>query len=258
MRHTTQQKHPLVSVITPTYNSARFIHNTIESVQRQTYVNWEMIIVDDCSQDHTIEIVKQYVSRDSRIRLIRFKENRGPAVARNVAIEHAKGRYLAFLDGDDQWMPEKLEKQLRFMQDSQIAFSFTKYMKITEDGKETNSIINIPEKVNYKQLLKHNVIGCLTVMLDVEMIGEVKMIDIRSRQDFALWLTLCKKGFTAYGLQEVLSKYRVVKGSVSSNKIKMAKQTWKVYREIERLGLLKSIWYFVNYLYFSIKKYSMV
>ena len=258
MEYSNGKSYPLISVITPTYNSERFIRKTIESAQAQTYTNWEMIIVDDCSTDRTVEIIEELKEHDSRIQLIKLNENCGPAIARNVAIERAKGRYLAFWDCDDQWMPEKLEKQLKFMQEHRIAFSFTKYMKIKEDGSEKNLIVDIPNEVNYKQLLKHNVIGCLTVMLDIEMIGEVKMINIRSRQDFVLWLTICKRGFTAYGFQEVLSKYRVVKGSLSSNKLKMAKQMWKVYREIEELSLIRSIWCFLNYLYFAIRKYSVV
>lgn len=249
------EKRPLISVITPAYNAERFIEDAINSVLRQTYTHWEMIIVDDCSTDRTREIIKLYLRKDTRIKLIELKNNSGPAVARNVAFEHARGRYLAFLDADDQWMPEKLEKQLNFMQDRQIAFSFTKYIKIKENNTETHSVVHIPDYVTYKQLLKHNVIGCLTVMLDTEMIGEVKMVNMRSRQDYALWLTLCKKGFTAYGLQEVLAKYRIVGNSISHNKFKMARQNWKVYREVKKLSLMKSMWYFANNVYFSVKKY---
>lgn len=249
------KKRPLISVITPAYNAERFIEDAINSVLRQTYTHWEMIIVDDCSTDRTREIIKLYLRKDTRIKLIELKNNSGPAVARNVAFEHARGRYLAFLDADDQWMPEKLEKQLNFMQERQIAFSFTKYIKIKENNTETHSVVHIPDYVTYKQLLKHNVIGCLTVMLDTEMIGEVKMVNMRSRQDYALWLTLCKKGFTAYGLQEVLAKYRIVGNSISHNKLKMARQNWKVYREVKKLSLMKSVWYFANNVYFSVKKY---
>ncbi len=244
---------PLISIITPSYNSAKFIGDAIQSVLNQTYTNWEMVIVDDCSKDETVEIIQQY--KDERIRLIQLQENSGPAIARNTAIEAAQGRYIAFLDSDDQWLPEKLEKQLRFMQDNDIAFSYTKYKNMTEDGTETNVIVNVPEKVTYEDLLKHNVIGCLTVMVDKDKAGEVAMVNIRTRQDYVLWLHLCKRGFTAYGLQEVLAKYRLVENSVSSNKLKMAKQNWKVYREIEQLSLVKSVWYFMHYGYFKMKKY---
>lgn len=246
---------PLISVITPAYNSERFLRDTIESVLRQTYTNWEMLIVDDGSTDRTQAVVEHYQEKDQRIKYIKLKKNCGPAVARNTAIEHARGRYLAFLDADDQWMPRKLEKQLQFMQERQIAFSFTEYIKIKENNTKTNTVVHIPEQVNYEQLLKHNVIGCLTVMLDKEMIGEVKMINIRARQDFALWLSLCKRGYTAYGFQEVLAKYRVVGNSVSSNKFKMAKQNWRIYRDVIKLNYTKSLWYFMNYMYYALKKY---
>ncbi|OIJ21754.1 glycosyl transferase [Anaerobacillus alkalidiazotrophicus] len=255
MSNQNESGNRLVSVITPTYNSAKFIGETIESVLAQTYTNWEMVIVDDCSSDETVRIVKEYVAGDNRIKLIQLKENSGPAIARNTAIEHACGRYLAFLDSDDQWLPHKLERQLQFMQEHEIAFSFTDYMNMNEDGTETGVVTHAPKEANYHQLLKHNTIGCLTVMLDTEKTGKVKMINIRTRQDYVLWLTICKQGFTAYGLQEVLANYRNVGNSVSNNKLKMAKQNWKVYRQIENISLVKSLWYFVHYVYFKLKKY---
>ncbi|MBM7095808.1 glycosyltransferase [Bacillus sp. H-16] len=247
---------PLVSVITPAYNAERFIAQTIESVINQSFHDWEMIIVDDCSTDRTISIIKDFANRDRRIQAIQLSDNSGAAIARNEAINKSRGRYLAFLDSDDQWLPEKLEKQLGFMKEKGAAFSFTDYIFIDETGKETGAVTEVPECVSYKDLLKENMIGCLTVMIDREKTGYVKMIDIRTRQDYVLWLELCKRGFNALGLQEPLSKYRVVEGSVSSNKMKMAKQNWKVYREIEKLNLVKSIWYFLNYLYFKVRKYS--
>lgn len=250
-----QDIEPLISVITPAYNSARFIRETIESVLAQTYVNWEMIIVDDCSTDNTVEIVKRYKKRDHRIQLIRLKKNSGTAVSRNRAMDRARGRYLAFLDSDDQWLPKKLEKQLKFMQQRQIAFSYTQYRNIDESGK-MGSIVSVPNNVTYEQSLKQNVIGCLTVMLDRKMIGTVKMVNIRSRQDYALWLSLLKKGHLAFGLQEVLAKYRNVENSLSSNKLKVARQNWKVYREIEKLSLIKSLWYFLHFMYFKLRKYK--
>jgi teichuronic acid biosynthesis glycosyltransferase TuaG len=247
---------PLVSIITPAFNSEKFIQETIESVLAQTYQNWEMVIVDDGSKDNTVTLVKTYTETDSRIKLIELKENSGPAVTRNTAIKHSKGRYLAFLDSDDQWLPDKLEKQLQFMQVHQVAFSFTSYKVVDEKGTETGSIIEVPEKVTYEELLKNNVIGCLTVMLDREKIGEVEMLNIRTRQDYVLWLHVTKKGFPAYGLKEVLAKYRIVETSISSNKVKMAKQNWYVYRQIENISLVKSMWYFMHYVYFKLKKYK--
>ena len=234
-----QHDTPLVTIITPSYNAERFIQETMESAVAQTFINWEMIIVDDCSKDRTVDIIKQYQKQEQRIKLIQLTKNSGAAVARNMAIEHSKGRFLAFLDSDDLWLPEKLEKQLDFMQKNHVAFSYSQYVTMDENG-ETGSIVPCPRKVTYKQLLKQNVIGCLTVMLDKEKIGTVKMENIRSRQDYVLWLTLLKNGHQAYGMQEVLSKYRLGHNSLSKNKIKMAKQNWQVYREIEELDVFKS------------------
>lgn len=245
---------PFVSVITPAYNAERFIHETIDSVLRQTYTNWEMIIVDDRSTDRTVEIIKQYQKNDNRIRLIELKENSGSAVARNTAMDHAKGRYIAFLDSDDLWTPKKLALQLQFMQENDIAFSFTKYRRMLENGSETNGISAAPHQVGYDDLMKHCVIGCLTVMLDMDKIGNERMVNIRTRQDYVYWLTLTKKGFTAYGLPEVLAKYRLVENSISSNKLKAAKKNWEVYYRIEKQGLLKSVWYFSNYAFINFKK----
>lgn len=242
-----QNQDIIISVITPAYNAEKFIGEAIESVLAQTYENWEMIIVDDCSRDQTVELVESYQQKDERIKLIKLKENGGSAVARNTAMDYAKGTYYAFLDSDDQWLPEKLEKQLRFMLDKDIAFSFTKYVRIHEDGTETNAITKAPSFVGYEDLMKHCVIGCLTVMLDQDKIGDERMVNIRTRQDYAFWLTLTQKGHLAYGLPEVLAKYRIVDNSISSNKIKAAKQNWYVYRHVEKSGLLKSIWYFSNY-----------
>lgn len=248
----TDLKEPLVSIITPAYNAERFIGETIESVLKQTYPHWEMIIVDDKSTDRTVEIVESYVKQDSRIKLIQLEKNSGSAVARNTAMDNAKGRYLAFLDSDDLWMEEKLEKQLKFMQENDIAFSFTKYVRMKENGELTNAISKAPKRVGYHQLMKHCVIGCLTVMIDREKVGEERMVNIRTRQDYAFWLSLMKKGFDAYGLPEVLAKYRLVENSISSNKLKAAKQNWYVYYHIEKQGLLKSLWYFAHYACISV------
>lgn len=240
-------QHIKVSVITPAYNAERFIKQTIESVRNQTHQNWEMIIVDDCSTDQTTSIIKNYQSIDDRIKLIELQENSGSAVARNTAMDNATGKYLAFLDSDDLWTPEKLTKQLKFMVERNVAFSFTKYVRMLEDGTETTGISPAPAHIGYEDLMKQCIIGCLTVMLDREKIGDLRMINIRTRQDYAFWLTLTKKGFPAYGIPEVLAKYRLVENSISSNKLKAAKQNWQLYRHIEQQSLPKSIWYFSNY-----------
>jgi len=244
----TSEKHtPLITIITPAYNAEHFITDAIESVLKQTYTDWEMIIVDDHSTDRTIEKVHAYIKQDDRITLIQLGENSGSAVARNRAINAARGRFIAFLDSDDLWVPEKLEKQLAFMLDRDIAFSFTEYARMKEDGGLLKSNIRAPETVDYNGLLKHCVIGCLTVMIDMDKTGWVQMIDLRERQDYVLWLTLTKKGFLAYGLPEELAIYRIVKNSISSNKLKMARRNWNVYRRIERQGFFQSIWYILHY-----------
>lgn len=244
---------PLISVITPAYNAERFIGETIESVINQTYNNWEMIIVDDQSKDSTVSIVNSYQRKDERIKLYKLEENSGSAIARNTAMEKAKGRYIAFLDSDDAWYPEKLERQLQFMQQQDIAFSFTKYRRIEEDGTLRETASKAPESVGYRDLLKHCVIGCLTVMIDREKVGQLEMVNIRTRQDYAYWLEITKRGFRAYGFPEVLAKYRIVGNSISRNKLKAAKRQWYVYRHIEKLGLIRSIWYFSHYAFHGIK-----
>lgn len=247
------EKEPLVSVITPAFNAERFIHETIESVLAQTYNNWEMIIVDDCSTDNTKQIVQSYAAKDNRIKLFTLDKNSGSGVARNKAMDESKGRFIAFLDSDDMWLPEKLERQISFMLANGIAFSFTKYVRMQEDGTITNAITEAPATVEYDTLMKHCVIGCLTVVLDRSKIGEQRMLEIRTRQDYAFWLSLTRQGFNAYGLPEVLAKYRLVENSISSNKLKAARQNWRLYYEIEDQPLWKSLWYFANYAFTSVK-----
>ncbi|UJW59230.1 glycosyltransferase family 2 protein [Bacillus sp. A116_S68] len=254
----TIEKAPQVTVITPAFNSEAFIKNTIISVKQQTYKDWEMIIVDDFSTDNTVEIINAFLLEDERIKLIRLKENKGAAYARNEAIKNARGRYLAFLDSDDEWFPEKLEQQLEFMHSRDIAFSYTNYVHINTDGRVVGYNNKIPLEVNYKQLLKSNEIGCLTVIIDLLKTGPVQMPDMRSRQDYGLWLELTKKGFKAYGIPKELAKYRIVKKSLSSNKLKMGKQNWKIYREYEKLNLVKSLWYFINYVCIKIRKKMII
>lgn len=248
-----QKRSPLISVITPAYNADKFISETIESVLNQTYPYWEMIIVDDCSQDKTVEYIKGYMENDQRIKLIKLEKNSGSAVARNTAMENAEGDYLAFLDSDDRWLKNKLEEQIKFMQSKDIAFSFTKYVRMKEDGTTTGAIVDAPESVDYEDLMKHCVIGCLTVMLDRKKIGNLKMPNIRTRQDYAFWLKIARKGHVAYGLPKVLAQYRLVENSISSNKFKAAKQNWYVYRHIEKHSFWKTLWYFSNYALTSVK-----
>ena len=246
----------LVSIIMPSYNSEKFIRESIDSVMAQTYQNWEMIIVDDVSQDNSNKIVEQYTKKDNRIKLIKLEENSGPAIARNKAIEEAKGRYIAFLDSDDYWSEDKLSKQLHFMKENNYELSFTSYVSIDELTGKILRHIKVPPRVDYKKLLKQNIIGCLTVIYDTERLGKVMMPNIIKRQDYALWLKLLKRVPYAYGLGESLAYYRVRDFSVSSNKIIASKYHWKVLRDIEKLPLYKAIYYFWWYTYKSIMKYK--
>ena len=244
----------LVSIITPVYNSERFVEATIKSVQSQTYTNWEMILVDDLSTDNSESVIKKLQESDSRIKYIRLKENSGAAVARNTAIENARGRYIAFLDSDDLWKINKLEKQINFMKEHKYGFTFTSYELMSEDGKNLNKIVQVPQKINYDGLLKNTIIGCLTVVVDRNLVGDFRMPLLRKGQDTATWLKILRNYPYAYGINENLANYRLVQGSISSNKIGALKRTWNTYRNVENLSLIKSLYVFSCYIINAIKK----
>ena len=252
-KNTLHNENPLVSVITPSYNSLSFIEETIKSVKAQSYSNWEMLIVDDYSQDGSREIIRKYAEVDKRIKLISLSENGGVAKARNVALQEAKGDYVAFLDSDDLWLPQKLEKQVAFMREGNIAFSFTSYTVIEEGGHTLAMDIHVPQKVTYEHLLGNTIIGCLTVMLDRKKLQQIQMPLIQP-EDTALWLLLLRQGFQAHGLPEILSKYRIVKNSISRNKFKAAYRYWKLIRIQENLNLLRANFYFSKYAYHALMK----
>ncbi len=244
----------LVSIITPSYNSVRYISECVESVLAQTYTSWEMIIVDDCSEDDSKQIITALSSNDIRIKTIFLDSNIGAAEARNIALAKAKGEYIAFLDSDDLWEPHKLERQISFMNKNNIAFSYTTYQSISEDGLNVINIIKAPKEMTYYSYLKNTIIGCLTVIINREKVGYFEMPNVRSSHDMALWLLILKRGFSAYGLDENLAKYRIVSSSNTANKMKAVKDVWKVYREIERLSFLYSLWCFFCYIFNTVKK----
>lgn len=244
----------LVSIITPSYNSSKFIKDCVASVFSQTYKNWEMIIVDDCSKDNSKKIIKELAVKDKRIKPIFLEKNVGAAEARNAAIRQSKGKYVAFLDSDDLWNPKKLEKQLSFMYENEIAFSYTNYQFMSENGEDLSNIISAPEKMTYDSYLKNTIIGCLTVIIDREKSGEFEMPNIRSSHDMALWLLIMKRGFSAYGLDENLARYRIVSTSNTASKWYAAKDVWKVYRQVEKLSFIYSTWCFVWYAFNALKK----
>jgi len=237
---------PSVSVVMPAFNSVKYIKLAIESVQAQAIDNWELLVSDDGSSDATPAIVSQYAQEDSRIRLLSAGANRGAARARNSAIEVARGRYIAFLDSDDLWKPQKLERQLAFMQSGDVAFSFSSYDRVDEQGNYINThVVGLPQ--TYDSLLKSCVIGCLTAMYDSEKLGKVYMPELRKCEDFGLWLRLLKRVDAAYPLAESLALYRVHANSVSANKLSAARYTWALYHDVEKLGFARSAWYFAHY-----------
>ena len=235
----------LVSIITPTYNCAKFIAKTIDSVLAQTYENWEMIIVDDRSEDNTKEIVEKYVQRDSRIKYHILEKNSGAAVARTTAMKIARGSYMAFLDSDDLWMPDKLELQIRWMEENGHVFSCTAYEQIDEEDKPTGKVIKTVKKTGYNRLLLDCPVGNSSVMYNVDVMGKFEVPDIRKRNDDALWLQMLKKEKYIWGMPDVLMKYRIRKNSISSNKFKVIKYHWILYRKIEHLSVFRSVFHIV-------------
>ena len=246
----------LVSVITPMYNSQKFIDETILSVLKQTYIKWEMLIIDDGSKDNSIEIVKKYSNTDNRIKLIENKINKGASLSRNIGIEKSSGRYIAFLDSDDVWYPKKLAEQIKFMNDENVALSFSSYEKVDEHGRHLKNIIISNNKPSYDDLLKSNHIGCLTAIIDLKVMSfkKIYMPDIKTRHDHGLWLAILKKGFNARGSVEILAKYRHRSGSISFNKIKSARYQWKLYREVEKINIISSAFYMFCWAWYGFLK----
>lgn len=246
----------LVSIITPAYNAEKYIKYTIESVIKQTYINWEMIIVDDASVDNTVCIIKNYQQKDKRIKLISLGKNQGVANARNKAIENAKGQYIAFLDADDYWENNKLQEQIKFMQDNNIVFSYHAYKLFDLSNKKQKTIF-VPKKLNYQELLKGNTTGsCLTICLDRKVIKNI-YFPKEKHEDYICWLNVLKQyNITAFGINKILGTYSIGKKSISSNKLKSAVWNWKVYRNSQKLSIIQSLYYMYFYVLNGIRKYT--
>lgn len=242
----------LVSVITPTYNCGNFIAKTIESIQAQTYTNWELIIVDDCSTDKTKEVVNFYIAKDKRIKYYCLKTNSGAAVARTKAMQLAQGEYMAFCDSDDIWMMDKLKKQIAFMEQTGHAFTCTAYEQIDEADKLLGKTIKTIEKTSYNRLLLDCPVGNSTVMYHVGVMGKFEVPNIRKRNDDALWLTMLKKEPYIWGMPDVLMRYRIRKNSISSNKLKVVKYHWILYRDIEHLNVFRSVFHIVYWCFLKV------
>lgn len=243
----------LISIIVPVYNAERFLDDTINTVLNQTYSNFELILINDCSTDNSVDIIKNY--KDKRIKLINNKVNSKAAITRNNGIKKAKGRYICFLDSDDLWDKEKLEKQVKFMKEKDCAFSFTGYEFADEKGRPNGKKVFIPERINYKQALKNTTIWTSTVMFDMDKLSkeDIYMPNVLS-EDTACWWKLLKKVDYAYGLNEVLSFYRRTNNSLSSNKITAIKRIWYLYRNIEKLSFFNSIYCFCWYALNAVKR----
>lgn len=244
----------LVSIVTPAYNAARFLRETVASVQQQTCRDWEMIIVDDCSRDDTAVVIEELARKESRLRFVRQRVNSGPAAARNAALSAASGRFIAFLDSDDLWLPEKLQRQLGFMREVDAAFSFTRYRRISDDGSFCGSVVEVPPRLDYAALLKNTAIATSTVIVDRQRTGPFAMTQTYY-DDYVLWLELAKRGHVAHGLQQDLMRYRVVGKSVSRNKLRSARWVWHTYRNVQGLNWAKAVWCFMNYTFNALKKY---
>lgn len=247
-------KKGLVSIIVPVYNAERFLEDTIKTVQDQTYENWELLLVNDCSKDNSKKIADKYLS--NKIKWIDMEKNSGAALTRNKGIEKSTGEFLCFLDADDLWDEDKLKKQIEFMRNNKCEFSFTGYEFADENGKPIGKKVFIPEKINYKQALKNTTIWTSTVMLDMTKLTkeDVYMPNVRRGQDTATWWKILKKIDYAYGLNEILSYYRRTNESLSANKITALKRTWNLYRNVEKLGLVSSCYNFCWYCFNAVKR----
>lgn len=245
--------HPIVSVIMPLYNSSAYMEESINSALKQSFQEFELILVDDFSSDDSLARAFALAERDHRIKVLPLAENSGGGAARNAGIAAAKGRFIAFLDSDDCWEPEKLATQIALMEAKDAVFSYTDYSVVADNEKVVRTAI-APDRLSYKELLKDNVIGCSTVIYDSERLGKRYFPLLRRRQDFGLWLSILREGFFAYRCGPALTRYRLRPGSVSANKFKAAAFTWKVYRDLEKLPLPLTTYYFAHYVLASVRK----
>ena len=235
------EQSPLVSVIMPAYNSATFISEAIQSVLAQTHANLELLIIDDASSDNTIEIIKAFQRKDSRIKLFKNTSNQGAGITRNTGIKEAKGAFTAFLDADDLWLPEKLNVQLEFMAMHDLAMTFSSYNLMDESGILLNKKVKALPVLTYQKLLKSNYVGNLTGIYNVEKLGKIYCPKLRKRQDWALWLTILSKIDSTKGIEKPLANYRIRENSISKNKTALLKYNYLVYSEFLKYSRLKSL-----------------
>lgn len=247
----------LISIIVPVYNAENFIVETMDSVLAQTYRNWELLLIEDCSSDSTVILIQQYMEStgDPRIRLIRQSSNMGAARARNRGLREANGRYISYLDADDLWEPAKLEKELAFMKEKDAAFAFTGYEFADETGKGMGKVVHVPERLTYKQALSNTTIFTTTVMFDLEKLPREQLeMPVMKSEDTALWFRVLRGGVTAYGLDENLVKYRRAGKSLSSNKLEAIRRIWNLYRRAEEMNVISSVWHFCFWALRAVKR----
>lgn len=237
----------LVSIIVPMYNAEKYVEDTINSVINQTYTNWEMLIVNDNSTDNSLEIVKKYAKNDSRIKIYNNDKNLGVVKSRNKMIEKSNGQFIAFLDSDDYWSSDKLEKQVSHMRNNNLCISGTSYYQIYENSEKIVKI-KTKKELTYTDMLKNNYLGCLTVMYDTSRIGKKYFKEINKNEDYLLWLEILKKIGKTINLEENLAYYRVLSNSRSSNKFEVVKSRWEIYRKYEKLSFVKSCYYLFHYM----------
>jgi teichuronic acid biosynthesis glycosyltransferase TuaG len=242
----------LVSIITPTYNAEKYIRETLQSVLNQSYQNWEMILADDASKDNTVAIIEEFGLKDSRIKLFKLPENRGNGFARNAALEKASGKYIAYLDADDLWFPEKLEKQIQFLKTNNLHFTFSFYDSIDEEGNNLNRRVESPNPLTYKELFFCNYVGNLTAIYDADYFGKIILETSQKRQDWRIWLTILQQIKTAKPVTEPLAFYRIRKDSVSSSKFKLIKHNFGVYREFHGYNLVFSVLLMMIFLFMQL------
>jgi glycosyltransferase involved in cell wall biosynthesis len=251
-------KRELVSIIMPLYNGKLHIREAINSVLAQSYAQWELLIINDCSTDESEEIVFEYCKTFQNIQLLKTEVNSGPAAARNIGIKIAKGKYISFLDSDDIWVKDKLQKQIEFIERKNAAIVFSNYEKISHFGIIENRVVKLPKQVSYKSMLKINSIPCLTAMYDTEKLGKLFQHTDRyyiSYEDYIMWLFVLKKGVIAYNTNNNLAFYRLSDKSLSRNKFKMITIRWNLYRQIEKLSFWNSLYNMCNYIFLGFQKY---
>ncbi|MGR5066503.1 glycosyltransferase family 2 protein [Photobacterium sp. DNB22_13_2] len=242
----------LVSIITATFNSSEYIKDTYNTIKNQSYSNWEWLVTDDCSSDNTLDILHDIAANDDRVKIFKNAINSGAAVSRNLSISHAKGAYIAFIDSDDLWLPEKLVEQIRFMSDNNHSFTFTAYSIVDTSAQLTGQSVDAAQVGGFDyndMLMKRATLGCSTVMLKKNDFADISMPLLRTGQDYALWLKLLKTGKKAYVLNTPMTYYRITPNSISRNKVKKAMRQWEIYRDIEKLGLIKAMICFTSYAY---------